>query len=68
MRPFLSANVDEVTPVWADIALRLTLISDIYPAVELWEAERNAASPMGIAFKQPIIEAGTAVPHSQFGL
>ncbi|MCB8929216.1 MAG: hypothetical protein H6652_26725 [Ardenticatenaceae bacterium] len=52
----------------ADIALCLTSIADEYPAVELWEAERNAASPMGIAFKQPIIEAGTAVPHSQFGL
>ena len=68
MQSILRANVDEVTPVWADIALRLTLISDIYPAVELWEAERNAASPMGIAFKQPIIVAGTAVPHIQFGL
>ena len=68
MQPILSANVDEVTAVWADIALRLTLISDIYPVVELWEAERNAASLMGIAFKQPIIVAGTAVPQSQFGL
>ena len=68
MRPILSANVDEVTAVWADIALRLTLISDIYPVVELWKAERNAASLMEIAFKRPIIEAGMAVPHIQFGL
>ena len=68
MRPFLSANVDDVTAVWTDIALRLTFIADEYPAVELWEAERNVTSLMEIAFERPIIVAGTAVPHIQFGL
>ena len=68
MQPILSANVDEVTAVWADIALRLTLISDKYSVVHLWKAERNAASLMEIAFERPIIVAGTAVRHSQFCL
>ena len=60
--------MDEVTAVWADIALRLTLISDKYSVVHLWKAERNVTSLMEIASERPIIVAGTAVPHSQFGL
>ena len=54
MQPFLSANVDDVTAVWADIALRLTFIADEYPAASLME----------IAIERPIIVAGTAVHTS----
>ena len=63
-----NANVDDVTAVWDDTTLRLTLIADEYPAVELWEAERNAASLMEIAFERELILESTAVPDIQFGL
>lgn len=57
-----NANVDDVTAVWDNTTLRLTLIADEYPAVELWEAERNAASLMEMAFERELILESTAVP------
>lgn len=63
-----NANVDDVTAVWDDTTLRLTLIADEYPAVELWEAERNAVSLMEMAFERVLILESTAVPDIQFGL
>ncbi|MCA9955923.1 MAG: HD domain-containing protein [Anaerolineales bacterium] len=63
-----NANVDDVTAVWTDQTLHLTLLADEYPAVELWEAERNAASLMEIAFERKLIVESTAVPDIQFGL
>lgn len=63
-----NANVDDVTAVWDDTTLRITLIADDYPAVELWEAERNAASLMELAFERQFVVESTAVPDIQFGL
>ncbi|MCA9944296.1 MAG: Ppx/GppA family phosphatase [Anaerolineales bacterium] len=63
-----NANVDDVTAVWDDTTLRLTLIADEYPAVELWEAERNAASLMESAFERQLILESTAVPDIQLDL
>lgn len=63
-----NANVDDVTAVWDDHTLHLTLLADEYPAVELWEAERNAASLMETAFERKLILESTAVPDIQFGL
>ncbi|VAW34171.1 Exopolyphosphatase, partial [hydrothermal vent metagenome] len=63
-----SANVDDVTAVWDETSLRLTLIADEYPAVELWEAERNAVSLMETAFERQVTLESTAVPDIQFGL
>lgn len=63
-----NANVDDVTAVWDNTTLRLTLIADEYPAVELWEAERNATSLMEMAFERELILESTAVPDIQFGL
>ena len=63
-----NANVDDVTAVWDDDTLRLTLIADEYPAVELWEAERNAASLMETAYERQLILESTAFPDIQFGL
>jgi exopolyphosphatase/guanosine-5'-triphosphate,3'-diphosphate pyrophosphatase len=57
-----NAVVDDVTAVWDDETLRLTLLSDEYPAVELWEAERNAVSLMETAFNRRVILESTAVP------
>ena len=42
--------------------LRLTLVADEYPAVELWEAERNALSLMESAFGRRVVVESTAVP------
>jgi hypothetical protein len=47
---------------WDDATLRLTLIADEYPAVELWEAERNALSLMELAFDRSVKFESTAVP------
>ena len=57
-----SANVDDIVVTWDDATLRLTLIADDYPAVELWEAERNALSLMESAFGRSVVFESTAVP------
>jgi exopolyphosphatase/guanosine-5'-triphosphate,3'-diphosphate pyrophosphatase len=46
--------VRDVQAEWDKKHLRLTLISDEYPAVELWDAQRNAASVMEPAFGRSI--------------
>ncbi len=56
-----NATVDDVTAVWDNNTLRLTLIADEYPAVELWEAERNA---MGLMERARVILESTAVPDN----
>ena len=57
-----NANVDDVTADWDEETLRLTLIADEYPAVELWEAERNASALMALAFKRKVVLESTAAP------
>lgn len=57
-----NATVDDVAVVQGDDALRLTLIADEYPAVELWEAERNAIDLAEMAFGQKVVLDSTAVP------
>lgn len=47
-----NAAVDDVIVTWTDDTLRLTLIADEYPAVELWETERNALSLVETAFNR----------------
>jgi exopolyphosphatase / guanosine-5'-triphosphate,3'-diphosphate pyrophosphatase len=57
-----NANVDDVAAFWDDSELRLTVIADEYPAVELWEAEKNAASLMETAFERQLVLESTAAP------
>jgi exopolyphosphatase/guanosine-5'-triphosphate,3'-diphosphate pyrophosphatase len=57
-----NATVDDVAVVWDDDTLHLTLIADEYPAVELWDAERNAASLVESAFNRRAIMDSTAPP------
>jgi exopolyphosphatase/guanosine-5'-triphosphate,3'-diphosphate pyrophosphatase len=57
-----NAAVDDVIVTWTDDALRLTLIADEYPAVELWQAERNAALLLGEAFERHVILDSVAAP------
>lgn len=54
--------VDDITAAWNDDTLRLTLVADEYPAVELWDAERNAVSLAESAFGRQVILESTAPP------
>lgn len=49
-----NADIDDVIATWSDHQLRFTLISNEYPAVELWQAERNAAQLMEDAFGREV--------------
>lgn len=49
-----NATVDDVSVSWSDAELRLTLIADEYPAVELWETERNALPLLEKAFQRQV--------------
>lgn len=57
-----NAAVDDVIVTWEDDSLRLTLISDEYPAVELWQAERNAALLVEMAFGRHVLLDSVAAP------
>ena len=57
-----NADVDDVIATWGDDRLRLTLISDGYPAVELWQAERNARDLMADAFGRGVSFDSLAPP------
>ncbi len=59
-----NANVDDVAAFWDDQELRLTVMADEYPAVELWETEKNAASLMETAFQRRLVLESTAAPAS----
>lgn len=55
-------SVDDVSAGWNDDTLRLTLLADEYPAVEIWEAERNAVELMERAFERRVIIESAAAP------
>ncbi len=55
-------SVDDVSAGWDDETLRLTLLADEYPAVEIWEAERNAIDLMEHAFDRHVILESAAAP------
>ena len=57
-----NANVDDVNAFWDDSNLRLTVVADEYPAVEMWEAEKNAASLMERAFNRQVLIESSAAP------
>lgn len=57
-----NAAVDDVIITWTGEELRLTLIADIYPAVELWEAERNAVPLVEQAFNKKVLLDSVAAP------
>ena len=58
-----NATVDDITAAWDDHTLHLTLIADEYPAVELWEAERNASKLVAKAFGRQVKLQSTAAPE-----
>jgi len=57
-----NATIDDIIAVWDEQNLRLTLIADEFPAVELWEAERNAVELMEAAFDRRVLLDSTAAP------
>ena len=57
-----NAVVDDVAVSWDDETLILTLIADEYPAVELWETERNAVDLVVDAFGRNVVLESTAAP------
>jgi exopolyphosphatase/guanosine-5'-triphosphate,3'-diphosphate pyrophosphatase len=57
-----NGNVDDLTASWDASTLRLTVVADEYPAVELWEAEKNAASLIEKAFGRELVLESTAAP------
>ncbi len=61
-----NATVDDVTVFMDDDTLRLTLLADEYPAVELWEAERYAVELVAAAFDRQVMLESTAVPDAWF--
>jgi len=42
--------------------LRLTLIADVYPAVEIWQTQRNAVDLMEKAYEREVVIDSTAAP------
>ena len=54
--------VDDVIVNWGEDYLRLTLIADEYPAVELWETERNALPLVEKAFERRALVDSIAAP------
>lgn len=60
--------MDDVIVTWADDVLRLTFISDEYPAVELWQAERNALPLLEEAFDRRVVLDSVAAPIAWPGI
>ena len=57
-----NAAVDDIIIKWTDDYLRLTLIADEHPAVELWETERNALPLVETAFGRSVLLDSIAAP------
>ncbi len=57
-----NATIDDIAVSWDDANLHLTLVADEYPAVELWEAERNGVALIETAFQRRVRFDTTAAP------
>lgn len=60
-----NSNVDDVVVTWTTTTLALTLLADVYGAVELWQAQRNAVELMALAFGRQVTLTSTATPTQQ---
>ncbi|MCJ7717589.1 MAG: Ppx/GppA family phosphatase, partial [Anaerolineales bacterium] len=50
-----NGNITDVITTWDNEQLRITLIANQYPVVELWQASRNASPIMEDAYQKEII-------------
>ncbi len=57
-----TATVDDVILNWDANTLRMTLIADIHPMVEIWQAERNALPLVELAYHRKVILDSIAAP------
>ncbi|MBT4100796.1 MAG: Ppx/GppA family phosphatase [Gemmatimonadetes bacterium] len=57
-----NACVNDVITKWDDDALRITLVADEHPAVEIWETRRNALPLMESAFGRRVVLDSMAAP------
>jgi exopolyphosphatase/guanosine-5'-triphosphate,3'-diphosphate pyrophosphatase len=62
-----TSAVDDVAVSWTEEAegrkvLRLTLIADVYPSVEIWQTQRNALELMARAYEREVVIDSTAAP------
>ena len=57
-----NAAVDDVIVSWGEDFLRLTLIADEHPAVEIWETERNALPLVEAAYGRKVLLDSIAAP------
>jgi exopolyphosphatase/guanosine-5'-triphosphate,3'-diphosphate pyrophosphatase len=57
-----NSAVDDVIVTWTDEELRITLVADFYPAVELWQSERYAVELLSTAFKRAVRLESAAAP------
>jgi exopolyphosphatase/guanosine-5'-triphosphate,3'-diphosphate pyrophosphatase len=60
-----NAAVDDVIVTWTEETLRLTLVADEYPAVEVWQAERNALELVQSVFGRQVILDSTAASQQR---
>jgi exopolyphosphatase/guanosine-5'-triphosphate,3'-diphosphate pyrophosphatase len=49
-----SANINDAILTWDEDTLRITLIANQYPEVEIWQAKRNALALMETAFDKKV--------------
>ncbi len=49
-----NANITDVITSWDDKNLRITLVANQYPAVEIWQTNRNAKDLLAGAFRKEI--------------
>lgn len=67
-----TSAVDDIAVSWGSSGkeqrdyLRLTLIADVYPAVEIWQTQRNALDLMARAFDRHVLLDSTAAPEQHF--
>jgi len=62
-----TATIDDVILTWDEKSLRLTLIADDYPIVELWQAEQNALPLVGEVFGRQAFLDSVAAPNRSGG-
>jgi len=63
-----NATVDDVIITWDEHNLYLTLVADEYPAVELWQTERNAVPLFEAAFGRRVHLESVAAPSEWMDL
>ncbi len=57
-----NGNVSDIIATYDKNDLRITLITNTYPAVELWQAERNAIPLMGEVYQRNVVMDSFAPP------